>query len=302
VHTHTSKAGILGRFAAYLAKVPIIIYTTHGHIFRDAYYLGAFKVKIYTLLERIAAIVTDKIIVLSENEKQDHIKFKVAKPDRLEIIHSGLALDKFINTQIDILQKKKELNLPFNSLIVGTVGLLGPRKGQRYLIEAAPLVLETIKDALFLIVGDGEFKTELEDLTKTLRVEKSVVFTGWRQDIPEILGILDLFVFASIREGLGLALVEAMVMKRPVVATNVGGIPEVVKDNITGLLIAPCDHKALAGAIIKMLTDRERAKHMGELARDYVYYKFSQELMLEKINHLYEALIQKKVTLVKERI
>lgn len=297
VHTHTSKAGILGRFAAYFAGVAVIIYTTHGHIFRDAFYLGSFKVKIYTFLEKIAALFTDKIIVLSECERQDHLKFKVAKPDRLVVIHSGLTLDKFLNVHIDVSRKKKELKLPPEFFIVGTVGLLIPRKGHRYLIEAVPLILEAIKDVIFLIVGDGDLRTELENLTKMMGVERNVIFTGWRQEIPEILGILDLFVFPSVSEGLGLALVEAMAMKKPVVATNVGGISEVVKDNVTGLLIPPKEPRALAKAIIDILTDKQRAKEMGEAGRDYVYPAFSQEVMTDKLNCLYKALIREKISL-----
>ncbi len=181
--------------------------------------------------------------------------------------------------------------------VVGTVSSLTPHKGHEYLIQAASLVLDTLPPVKFLIVGDGPLRKRLEEQAKELNIHSSVIFTGKRKDIPEILSLLDVFVLPShTREGLGIAIIEAMAAERPVVATDIGGIPEVVDDGETGVLVPPEDTEALSKAIITLLQDPPRAKTMGEKGRTRIKEMFTTTKMLSEIEHVYQSLTsQRKV-------
>lgn len=289
VHTHSSKAGILGRLAAKLAGVPIIIHTIHSFPFHD--YMSSVRRRFYIFLEKLAAIFTDKLITVSNLNKNKAIKCGIANPSKFVTVYSGIDLHKF-NVNIDIKGKKRELNIPLDIPIVGMIGRLSPQKAPQYFIKAAAQVAKIIPEAKFLLVGDGILRKELENLANELHASPSIIFMGTRSDVPEILSLLDVFALSSLWEGLGRALTEAMIMGIPVVATDVDGVPELVKNGETGLLVPPKNSSALAQAIITLLKDRKRAKEMGEAARKRVVPIFSAELMVKKIEDIYEEFIK----------
>lgn len=290
VHTHSSKAGILGRLAAKLAGVPIIVHTPHGHIFYG--YFNFFLSKIFIVLERFVAKFTNKIITLTEKGREEHIKFKIAPSDKFIAIHSGIRFNSLLPIYIDVEAKRKQLGIPQDSLVVGTVGRLVPVKGQRYLIEAVARLVNVMPNLILLVVGNGPLKKDLEIQVKRLKINARVRFLGLRDDIPELLSILDLFVLPSINEGMGRALVVAMALGKPVVAARVGGIPDVVIDGQTGLLVQPKDPAALAEAMLKLLKDKPLAKKMGEQGKIWVVPRFDAEAMVNKIKGLYEDLLK----------
>lgn len=292
VHTHSSKAGILGRIAAKLAGVKMIVHTPHGHIFYG--YYGKLLTQLFIWIERFAAMLTDRITVLTHIEIKERCDFAVGRRSQFVIIHSGVDLKPFLNVNIDRLEKRKEFGLSGGDKVCISVGRLVPVKGHSYLISAMPKVLGTVPSAKLLLVGDGELRNELEEQTKREGVSKSVIFTGLRDDIPELLAMSDLFVLSSINEGMGKVLVEAMAVGLPVVATKVGGVPAVVVDGETGIIVPPKDPDAMARAIIRLLTDPDTSIKMGKAGRKRVYPDFSVETMIEKIENLYENLIQEK--------
>lgn len=288
VHTHTSKAGALGRLAARCAGVPVIIHTPHGHVF-----YGYFRPLMNWLLvwvEKFLTYFCDMITTLTDHEKSDLIRYGIAKEDKLAVIYNGVELDKFYQNTVDIAQKKRELHLSLDGPVICSVSRLEPVKGLFYFLAAARLVCDFRQDSQFLIVGDGSLRQELEKAAKGLGLSKNVIFTGLRQDIPEILKIVDMIVLTSLNEGMGISLLEAQASAKPVVATRVGGVPEAVLEGVTGILVPPADPGALASAIKSLIEDRSKAIEMGEAARKWAASKFDITNSLQEYFRLYAHL------------
>jgi len=233
VHTHTSKAGILGRWAAFFAGVPIIIHTPHGHIFNG--YFSPVLTKCFTIAEKISALITDRMVALTNRERDEHLDQGVGTNEKFMTIHSGVELDRFIHLDVDIKAKKRELGIPEDYNVIGTIGRLVTIKGQRYLIEAAKSVIKKIPRTVFIFVGDGDLKGELEEQAQDLGIRKNIIFAGWTSDVAEVIRTFDIFAFPSLNEGMGKALVEVMAACKPVVASKVGGIIDLVKDGVNGI-------------------------------------------------------------------
>ena len=292
VHTHTSKAGAVGRLAAWLAGIPLVIHTPHGHIFYG--YYGTVGSAIIRLLERLLAKITDRIVTLTDRGAQEHVHYKIAGAEKFATVHSGIDLARFRSVQVDPAVKRKELGLPPDGVIVGTVGRLVPIKGLEWLLKAVPQVLAQFPQACFVIIGDGPLLGELRQMTSKLGISLRVVFLGAREDVPECLAALDLFVLPSLNEGMGRVLLEAMAVGCPVVATRVGGIPDIVADGTTGLLVPPRDERALAEAILTLLRDRSRRAAYGEAARRHVDGRFDVETMVRSVERLYDEVWHEK--------
>jgi glycosyltransferase involved in cell wall biosynthesis len=181
-----------------------------------------------------------------------------------------------------------------NSPLVGIVGGLIPWKGHCYFLEAAFLISRKFSEVKFLVVGEdfvgGRYRRQLEDLSFKLGLSDKVVFTGFRQDIPEILGSLEILVLTSLKEPFGRVLIEAMACAKPVVATNAGGVPEIVREGETGLLVPMRDPEALARSIKLLLNNKEKAKEMGEKGRRRVEENFTIEAHVKKVESLYQVL------------
>ncbi len=295
VHTHTSKAGLLSRLAAKLARIPIIIHTPHGHVFFG--YFGPFKTKIFIILEKLASRITDKIVTLTNREKEDHVVFRIASEDKFAVISSGIELNKFKKFPLNENRNfKRELGIPENSLIIGTVGRLEPVKGPEVLIETAKYIVSKYPETIFIFAGDGYLKQSLEKKASDLGLKKNMSFLGWRNDIAKIISVYDVFVLPSLNEGMGRVLVEAMALAKPIVASNIGGIPDLVTHGKNGFLVPPKNPKELAKYIQILLEDEEKREKMG-LAGKEMALNFSARNMVEKIAKLYEELlIQKNIS------
>ena len=292
VHTHTSKAGILGRWAAFFARVPIIIHTPHGHVFWG--YSGRRQTLFYIILERLTACITDKIIALTQQEKKDHLHFHIASEDKFSVVHSGINLGKFFNTSVDSAGMKRELGIPEDNLVVGTAGRLTPVKGHRYLIEAARKIMNIRPDTTFVFLGDGELLDELKNIASKLGIEENVRFPGWRLDVAEVMSIFNIFVLPSLNEGMGRVLVEAMALGKPIVASNVGGIPDLVVDGENGFLVPTGDVETMVARINDLLESMEKREKMGENGKK-IAVNFSADVMVQKIDRLYVELLKRKM-------
>ncbi len=286
VHTHTAKAGALGRLAAKISGVPKIVHTPHGHNFYG--YFGPFLSRLIVIAERFLAKFTDKIIALTELERKDLIKFNVAGGDKVALIYQGLEFDAPKGDKDSI---KRKFNIDPGEHVVGMVGRLEPVKGPEYFLQAAQEVLLEFKNTKFLLVGEGSLRTKLEKQARDSGLVDKFIFTGWREDVPDILSIMDVMVLPSLNEAVGIVLVQAQSMGVPVVATNVGGIPEVVKGGETGILVPPADAHSLATAISSLLKDAPKRASMGEAARTGVSGKFKAEEMAKKVSELYDDLL-----------
>lgn len=291
VHTHSSKPGVLGRIAAWIAGVPIVVHTIHGFPFND--YMNGITRRFFILLEKLASMCARKLITVSNLNQQKAIELKLASPEKFVNIYSGIDLGHFAK-EVSIARKKEELGIPDNHFVVGTVGRLSPQKAPHYFIKAVASVVRDIPNVTCLLAGDGELRPGLEKLANELGLRSNIRFLGERNDIPEVLSVLDVFVLSSLWEGLGRALTEAMAMAKPVVATAVEGVPELVNDHHTGILTPPKDSISLAEGIKELLCDRKLAKKLGQNAQQKVLRDFSVETMIEKIDDLYDQLINQR--------
>jgi len=290
VHTHTSKAGILGRVAARLAGVPRIVHTPHGHIFTG--YAGRVLTRFFILLERWAATFTDRIIGLTDREIQDHLTRKIGRPEQFVSIPSGVDLTRFERIErSEAFAVKASLGLPPSAFLIGSVGRLEPIKGHRHLLQAFQALAPRFPNLYLAFAGEGELLPELRSSAQRQGLADRVLFLGWRDDIPTLLQTFDLFVFPSLNEGMGRALVEAMAVGLPIVASRVGGIPEVLDEGKAGLLVEAGRASALAQGIEKLLLDPERRIRFGTMARERAR-AYSVETMLHKIQALYRQLLR----------
>ena len=299
VHTHSSKAGILGRIAAHRAQVPVIIHTFHGFGWKVASaaqthprqaYVAALKKWFYILIERYAASISDALITVSELNKEEAININLAPPEKFKTVYSGIDLKRF-KVKVERTEKLLSLGLQLNRPIIGTIGRLSTQKAPLDFVAAAKLVLQQQPNLQFVMVGDGPLASQVH---QAIGDEHRIKLFGYRDDIPEILSILDLFVLSSLWEGLGRALTEAMIMGVPVAATAVDGVPELVTHQQTGLLSFPGDPIQLADNIVWLLDHPEEAQRMTQSARNRVVPTFSAERMVEQIEVLYERLLDEK--------
>lgn len=293
VHTHTAKAGALGRLAAYFAKTKVIIHTPHGHNFYG--YFNFLFSKIIIMLEKFFASFTDELIALTELEKKDLIRFKVASPEKIRLIYQGLELEDYAKINIDRNKFRQSFNISLGQSVVGMIGRLEPVKGPQYFVQAVKFYAGQLNNAKFIIAGEGSLRKRLEKQVKNAGLEDRFIFIGWREDIREIISILDILVLPSLNEAVGMVLLEAASLGIPVIATNVGGIPEIVKDKQTGILVEPANYRALALAINYLLSNKQKSLEMSQAAKSWVRGRFKTQDMVNEISKLYqEQLLSEK--------
>jgi len=291
VHTHTSKAGILGRFSACLNNVPVVVHTPHGHVFWG--YFGLMISRLFIILEKFAAHVTDRLVMLTEQEKEDHLHYCIGKEELFTVIHSGVNLEPFLQTDKDRERMRKELGIPADAFVIGSVGRLTAVKGQRYLLEAVAKLSGDIPGLFCLLLGDGELREELKARAADLGIGEHVLFLGWRDDVAAVISVFDVFVLPSLNEGMGRVIVEAMAAGKPIVASDIGGIRNLIDPQISGILVPPADPETLTAAIKDLYRDPAQRASMGEAGRQRAA-AFSDTAMIEKIDTLYSELIRTK--------
>jgi glycosyltransferase involved in cell wall biosynthesis len=322
VHTHTSKAGILGRLAARRAEVPVVVHTPHGHVFHG--YGGRWKSSAFVQAERYCAPMADRLVALTPAELRDHLVLGVGRKEQWTVIHSGVDFAPFEACRGVGDQVRAELDVPAAAMVLGTVGRLVPVKGQRTLIDAFARLAPRYPRLHLLVVGDGPLHGDLVSQAKAqglavvvhcgitaprpvnrpvdsggsgLRPAHPgcvVHFLGLRQDVPRLLSAMDLFVLPSLNEGMGRVLVEAMAMELPCVASAVSGVPDVVEAGGTGLLVPPQNAESLAATLRTLLDDPALALEMGRRGRRKVIPEFSKERMIQKLEALYRELLHEK--------
>jgi glycosyltransferase involved in cell wall biosynthesis len=289
VHTHSTNAGIFGRYAAKLAGTPLIVHTVHGFPFNDLT-LSPTTRTVLIWLERLAALCSDCLIMVSELNKIEALKKRITLGTEMVTIYSGIDLSRFVE-QPDVATKRKVLGFSESWPIVGMVGRLAESNAPDVFIQAAKRVLAERPNLYFAIVGDGPLRSTVEALTVDVPQCKIL---GYRSDIPQILPLFDIYVAPVLWGGLGRALTEAMVTGRPVVASAVNGVPEIVHHGETGLLVPPNDPDAIAREVCYLLDHPERAKQLGVAGQALVVPKFGAEQMVTGIATLYENLLLRK--------
>lgn len=291
VHTHTAKAGFVGRLAARIARVPVVVHTFHGNVFKG--YFSPRKTKLFISIEKNLARSTDAIIVLSEQQRDEILGLGIGRKEQYRVIPLGLDLSPFLQSEKLRGQLRGELQLG-NAPLIGIVARLVPIKAIHLLLEAAVQVLKTHPQAIFLIVGDGELRAELEKQAHDLKIEKSVRFLGFRSDLPRLYADFDVSVLCSLNEGLPVAVIESLASARPVVATAVGGVGDLIKHQQTGWLCPSQDVNALAEGIRYILENPTEAAQWGKAGRERVYPSLDIARLCGDLEKLYLELWEAK--------
>ena len=289
MHTHTSKAGALGRVAARLCNVPVVVHTPHGHIFYG--YYGRVMSACFAAVERWLGRMTDALIALTETGRQEYVERRIAPIERLHAIHSGIDLAAYGRDRATSAVARKALGLPARGPVIGVLGRLVPVKGHGYLVEAWPAILKEFPSALLLFVGEGPQREPLAARAASLGVANHVRMVGAQFDLPGYVAACDVIVQPSLNEGMGRTVLEALVMGKPVIASRVGGLPDLIEHGRNGLLVPPASPSALAHAVCSLLWDPVRLRRMSGAARRSVGHRLSAQAMVEAIDRLYGELL-----------
>jgi glycosyltransferase involved in cell wall biosynthesis len=285
VHTHMAKAGTIGRLAARICGVPLIVHTYHGHVFHS--YFSPARTRVFLFIERALGLATNRLLVIGDGQRDEIASYGVAPLKKLETIRLGLELGQFLQAERARGELRRELGIDPDVPLVGIVARLVPIKAPEIFLQAAVNVRDALPRVQFLIVGDGERRLELETLTAELGLSECVRFLGWRSDMVGVYADLDVVALTSLNEGSPVALIEALASARPVVSTAVGGVPEVVIDGKTGLTVPVSDVAALAEAILTLLRDPLLGEQFGKAGRQHVYPRYDSSRLVDHVKLLY---------------
>jgi glycosyltransferase involved in cell wall biosynthesis len=297
VHTHTTKAGILGRIAAQLSGVPVIVHGLHGSTFQ-AFNSGLLNWLLF-LFERLTGKFTDAYISVSGVLSEKYIERRIGKKENYHTVYSGMELEKYYGARgkIDYREKRRELGIDTGDFVIGNVARLETRKGHKFIIDAFKNVVEKQKDyrAKLLIIGEGNKREYLENYVRELNLEDKIIFTGYREDVEELMALMDIFVLTSLREGLPRVLVQAAAIGMPSIAFNVDGVPEIIKDDYNGFLVEPGNIEQLTNQIKKYINNRELISLHGKKGKEFIGNKWSIEGMVDRIDKIYLDLVREKL-------
>ena len=291
VHTHTAKAGAVGRAAAILAGVPAIVHTYHGHVLRG--YFSPAKTAVYRRIERGLAWRTDRLLAVTSRVRDELIALGVGNAAQYRAVPLGVDLAPLLVAERRRGELRAELGVG-DAPLIGIVARLVPIKAHEVFLTAAAEVRRQVPGAQFLIVGDGELRQALEQQTATLGLTNAVRFLGWRADIDRLYADIDVVALTSRNEGSPVALIEAMASGVPVVSTEVGGVADVVQHGVSGLLAPMDDAAGIARHLLTLLADPEMRRTMGQHGRVTVAATYDAGRLVTDIESLYEDLVREK--------
>jgi glycosyltransferase involved in cell wall biosynthesis len=285
IHTHHSKAGTLGRLGAILAGVPRV-HTFHGHVF-EGYFSPRMSAAIVNL-ERLLATRTSRLIALGPAQRADLLQRGIGRPDQYDLVPLGLDLDRYRGA--DRTLARRRLGLDPDETVIVMVGRVVPIKRVDRLLRAFVVANGQRADTRLYVIGDGSERPELEQQAASAGVAAAVTFLGWRTDTPDWYAAADIVALSSDNEGTPLTLIEAGAAGRPVVATRVGGVADVVEDEVTGLLASVDDEPALAAALLRLVNDRGLADRLGRAAPDHVA-RFGVARLIDDLDRIYRRVL-----------
>lgn len=288
VHTHTAKAGFVGRTAAWLARVPVRVHTYHGHVFHG--YFSPRKTQIFLWPERLTARFSDRLITISPALKDElAAQFKIAPADKFVVVPLGLELSPFAEMPRHCGSFRDRFGIAPDVPLVGIVGRIVPIKNHELFLEMADRVRRTVPDAHFVIIGDGERRAKIEAMVDSLNLR--VTFTGWLRDLKLVYSDMDALVISSDNEGTPVSLIEALAAGVPVVSTAVGGVPDLLRHGDFGQLVPARDPDALAVAVIRVLSE---PGHNQETIQQAVLAEYDITRLVRDLAALYRELLARK--------
>jgi glycosyltransferase involved in cell wall biosynthesis len=287
VHTHSSKAGIIGRWAAHKARMPFIVHTIHGLAFTAS--TSKLANTFYEMLERKTAPITHKIVCVADEMARQSLAAGIGRPDQYVTIYSGMETRDFLNPPVPREQVRQQLGLEPHHVAVGTVARLFHLKGHDDLLDLAPRLCSTFPDLRFLWIGDGLLRAQFEQRIAEMNLKDRFILTGLVPParIPELVNAMDILVHPSRREGLARALPQGQLAGAPVVTYDIDGNREGLIDQETGFLVKPFDQDGLAEALSRLIRDPDLRHRMGADGRDFALNRFDAEVMVEALEKLY---------------
>lgn len=286
VHTHSSVAGVVGRIAAFITRVPVIVHHVHGWGIQEN--MSTAVKTLYLILERICALFTDRLIAVSAPTIQKGLAYRICKEEKFALIYNGINLERF-RQKVDRQKVFSDLGLDPECKIVGMIARLDQQKNPLDFIRAAGIVVKKYPKVQFLIAGDGSLRSECEGLIDQLDLQGTFFLLGYRDDINKIMPVLTLTVLSSLWEGLPVVFQEAMSAGKPTVANDVDGARDVIIDGETGYLVTPHQPEEMAERILYLLNNDVICHEMGLTAQKYSE-RFSGKRMVENITSLYREL------------
>ncbi|MBM4038023.1 MAG: glycosyltransferase family 4 protein [Planctomycetes bacterium] len=291
VHTHSSKAGILGRYAARAERVPVVVHTIHGLPFHP--YERGWKNRLYVWLERKAARWSDKIVCVADAMTEQAVAAGVADRSKFVTVYSGMEAEAFLECDWQRRAMRHRLGIGEDEFVIGKVARLFELKGYEYVVEAAKRIRNAHPNVRFLFVGDGILRGTLEAQAKRLGVRDWIVFAGLvpASQVPAYLSAMDALVHASLREGLARVLPQALLAGKPVVSFDVDGAREVVIHGETGYLVPPKSVEGLVVSLCEIIENREQAAGMAAKGRELCRERFRWQTMVAQLDTLYRELL-----------
>ncbi len=289
VHTHTAKAGFIGRWAAWLAGVPVIVHTFHGHVFHG--YFGATKTRLFIFLERQSSRITDTVLTLTQSLRRELAEtYRVARTEKITVLPLGLDLGAFAAAKRKSGTFRAQYDIPADAPLVGIAGRMVPVKNHALFLEAAAQVRAARPDARFVMIGDGELRDALERQIDNLGLRGFVKITGWYSDMASAYADMDVFALSSINEGTPVTVIEALAAGCPVVATHVGGLPDLLEGGRYGTLVSSGNAHALAQAILTTLDSPPDSS----AAQAAMLNQYGIDRLVSDLSALYKGLLAKK--------
>ena len=296
LHTHTAKAGAVGRIAALLAggaRPPIVVHTFHGHVLRG--YFGRITTFGFRTLERWLARTTTALIAVSPEVRDDLVALHVAPASKFTVVRLGIDLGRRVdNDDAQRRESRRQMGLHEDAFVVGWVGRMTAVKRTESVVRALQKLVERGVDAYAVLVGDGPDRERLERHAHELGVIKRCLFLGYQVDVAPFYDAIDVLLLPSINEGTPVSVIESLAASRPVVATRVGGIPDVVRDGVDGFLVDSDDPDALAAPLAELAADPERRARMGEAGRARVVERYAVGRLVDDIDRLYRKLLDER--------
>jgi len=291
VHTHSAKAGILGRSVAWKLKIPCVVHTVHGAPFHP---YQAWPVrKLYQICERWAARRCHRLISVADAMTDLLVEAKIAERSKFVTIYSGMDIEPFLNADQNRLQLRKDLGIRPEDIVVGKIARLFHLKGHQYLLACAQRVVQADPRIRFLLVGDGILRESLEKEIASMGLKNHFIFTGLvpPHEIPDLIGAMDMLMHVSLREGLARALPQALLAGKPVISYDIDGAKEVVIEDQTGILLPPKSTQPLGDAILKLANDADLRTRLGLQGRLLCQERFGHQPMTKQIRRLYQQIL-----------
>src|SRR6266508_6633200 len=293
LHTHTAKAGTVGRVAALLAgrhRPPIVVHTFHGHVLRG--YFGPVRSLVFRLLERWLAGHTTALIAVSPQVRDDLVALRVAPPERFVVIRLGIELGERVAGAGDgRVESRRYLGIPPDRFAVGWIGRMTAVKRTDDVLVAFKRLREDGVEAVLCMVGDGPDRPQLEQRAHELGIVRDTLFLGYQEDVAQFYAAFDALVLPSSIEGTPVSAIEALAAGRPVVATRVGGVPDVVEEGEDGFLVEPGATEELAERLAQLARDPALREQMGRAGRERVLPRYAVDRLVEDVDRLYRSLL-----------